>query len=186
MKILGLHGYKNSSLIFTIQTKHLRRLSNNLEWNIPNAPNISSENIPMEVKKYFKPPYYYWYDINNSNYGLDKTLYYLYNYSKKYGPFDGIIGFSQGASMAYLLSTLIEINFVINICGVNYPNMCNDSKKINIPSLNIIGKNDPYKERSLMLANYYYNPEIYYCNSEHVFPSDYKSYQTILNFINQH
>ena len=185
MKIIGLHGFQSSSEIFLKQTKYLRKfLDKDIKWYIPNAPNISSKEILPEIKNYFEPPYYQWYDKNNLNNGYDYSINFLKSYNDIYGPFDGVIGFSQGASMAYVLSSMTDVKFIINICGVNHPNLYNE--KVNKVNLNIIGNKDPHKERSLLLSSYFNNPIIFFNNNKHVFPYDTQTNKNIVDFINLH
>lgn len=180
MRILGLHGFQTSSKIFTLQSNYLRRLlakeHPNIEWIIPDAPHESKENISPIVERIFKPPFYHWYDKNNGYYGLEESVEFL----KKLGPIDGIIGFSQGACMAQIISTILKPKFVINVCGVNYPEY---NTIIEIPCLNIIGTEDPIKERSEKLASQYINSEIIYHSGCHTFPPEIITYQKIVFFI---
>ncbi|KAH6761450.1 rhodanese-like domain protein [Perilla frutescens var. hirtella] len=81
--------------------------------------------------------------------GFEKSIEYLKTVFSQMGPFDGILGFSQGAAMAALVSAHreklkgdIDFRFVILCSGfsVNMPNHGKGS--INCPSLHIFG----YKE----------------------------------------
>lgn len=181
MKILGLHGYQTSSSIFKIQSKYLMNLLNKkynqkIEWIIPDAPNLSNNNISPIVKKCFKPPYYDWYQKDEYYNGLNKSMDYL----KQFKNIDGIISFSQGSCVSYLLSDILNPKFIINICGVNYTQ---NKYQIKIPSLHLIGKEDPIKFQSFLLTENYINPYIIYHKGSHSFPPDKESYQEIINFI---
>jgi hypothetical protein len=117
MRILALHGYQTSSEIFKIQSRFLmRKLKKyNIEWVIPNGLYLSKEPISSIVKKYFNPPYYHWYiPYDNKYLGIDNSIKYI----KSLGKFDGIIGFSQGACLAQIISNIIKPKFIISICGV--------------------------------------------------------------------
>jgi hypothetical protein len=56
------------------------------------------------------PPRAWWGAKDNvSEYAeLPSTLVYIFNYIKKHGPFDGIIGFSQGAALSLMLASWFE------------------------------------------------------------------------------
>ena len=182
MKILGLHGFQTSGKIFLRQSNYLRNLlkkNNNkdIEWIIPDAPHESKETISPLVKRIFKPPYYHWYNKNEGYDGLEESIEFLKKYA---GEIDGIIGFSQGACIAQIISPILEPKFVINICGVDYPEY---DTIINIPCLNVIGIEDPIKERSKKLASVYQKSEIIYHIGNHSFPPDKPTYQNIINFI---
>ncbi|KAJ8572782.1 hypothetical protein K7X08_009293 [Anisodus acutangulus] len=80
--------------------------------------------------------------------GFDKSIAYLKDLYSKAGPFDGILGFSQGAAMAALvclhqqkLNGEMEFRFVI-LCSGFAVNMNNCQQgSINVPSLHIFGNN---------------------------------------------
>lgn len=42
---------------------------------------------------------------------FDETVSYVYDFMQKNGPFDGIMGFSQGACMAAVLGALVRGGF---------------------------------------------------------------------------
>lgn len=72
------------------------------------------------------------------------------------GPFDGVLGFSQGAAMAALLSSLqpklkghIDFRFVI-LCSGFVVNMTEFPQgSINIPSLHVFGNDAGSKDRQI-------------------------------------
>ena len=181
MRILGLHGYQTSSKIFVIQSNYLRKIldkHHDIEWIIPDAPNISEEEISPLVTKYFEPPYYQWYTKKNYH-GIKKSIKYI----KSLGKIDGIIGFSQGGCFGYILSSILKPKFIISICGVNSIN--DDYKKFcNISSLHIIGENDEHRKRSEELTKDFLNPKIIYHSGKHTFPPNREIYNDILKFIN--
>ena len=182
MRILGLHGYQTSSKIFIQQSRYLRRILDKelqIEWVIPDAPHLANDPISEIVRKIFKPPYYHWFIKDSKYYGLDESI----NKIKLLGEFDGIIGFSQGACLTYIIANVIKPKFIINICGVNYIDCHSEKKPIDIPTLNIIGILDPLKERSELLANGYTNPEFLYHSGNHTFPPDRESYNEISKFV---
>lgn len=87
--------------------------------------------------------------------GFDASLAYLKTIFSKCGPFDGVLGFSQGAAMAALLCSqhtklrgAIDFRFVILCSGfaVNMEDWMPGS--INFPSLHIFG-NHPGKDRQI-------------------------------------
>ena len=180
MRILCLHGYQTSAKILMQQSKYLRtslQESLDIEWIIPDAPHKSKGKISPLVTSIFKPPYYHWYEKNNNYQGLEETIEFL---KENVNSIDGILGFSQGACVAQILAPIIKPKFVINICGVNYPEYKNI---LEIPCLNVIGSLDPIKERSELLALQYKDSEILYHLGSHSFPPDKPSYQEINNFI---
>lgn len=80
--------------------------------------------------------------------GCDVSVAYLKTVFSQEGPFDGILGFSQGAAMATLVSTQqgrlkaeMDFRFVILCSGfpLKLPEL--DRELINFPSLHIFGSN---------------------------------------------
>ncbi|MBA0874088.1 hypothetical protein Goshw_011358 [Gossypium schwendimanii] len=87
--------------------------------------------------------------------GFDVSLAYLKKMFSEQGPFDGILGFSQGAAMAALLCAQgdklkgeIDLRFVILCSGFALPLADFGQKPINCPSLHIFGS-DPGKDRQI-------------------------------------
>lgn len=90
---------------------------------------------------------------------MDESIGYLFDYLKGEKPFDGILGFSQGACMASILTALLEkpnlhprfpstsalhpFKFSI-FCGgfLPAPTLFHPYYPIHTPTLHIIGKND--------------------------------------------
>ncbi|ORY82525.1 serine hydrolase FSH [Protomyces lactucae-debilis] len=119
-KILCLHGFGQSGGIFQAWTK---QLCADIESNLPGSsfyfptahitlsPNNSKDlsTIPVKMRG---GPLYAW----NHNYldwqrqfsGLEAALQYLKGILETEGPFDGIIGFSQGAAYGVALASLLE------------------------------------------------------------------------------
>lgn len=87
--------------------------------------------------------------------GLDVSLSYLKTIFSKQGPFDGILGFSQGAAMTALLcakreAQLIDLEFRFAIICSGFAVELSDVKQgsIRIPSLHIFGS-DQDKDRQI-------------------------------------
>ncbi|GMJ11740.1 hypothetical protein like AT1G09280 [Hibiscus trionum] len=87
--------------------------------------------------------------------GFDVSLAYLKKVFSEQGPFDGILGFSQGAAMAALLGAQrdklkgeIDFRFVIVCSGFALPFADIGHNPINCPSLHIFGS-DPDKDRQI-------------------------------------
>lgn len=82
-----------------------------------NAPNPASGPIPKDVAPFFPGPYFEWWNAerdptHNIWYyeNSDVTLSFLNDFIKLHGPFDGLMGFSQGAGTAALLMGLYRKN----------------------------------------------------------------------------
>ena len=123
LKILMLHGYTQSGSLFHAKTraliKHLQKLFplHDISPSYPTGPlrldpadipgyqPSSSDQEPTEAYGWWrrddsaKPPLY-----SGIEDGLDTVAKTL----KEDGPFDGVIGFSQGAAMAAIVASLLE------------------------------------------------------------------------------
>lgn len=80
--------------------------------------------------------------------GFDVSLAYLKEVFVQRGPFDGILGFSQGAAMASLvcaqlgkLKDEIDVRFVILCSGFSLKSSESEHRMIKCPSLHIFGGN---------------------------------------------
>lgn len=88
--------------------------------------------------------------------GFNESLSYLKTVFAQSGPFDGVLGFSQGAAMAALLCSLqrklkgqIDFRFVM-LCSGFAVNMTELSQgSINIPSLHVFGNDTGSKDRQI-------------------------------------
>ena len=177
-KILMLHGYVQSDRIFKAKTGGLRKALNRLGFELfyPCGPelvgkkelisNNSSEDL---AKKYNTTndgeDLFGWWKKNasattiSSDYEIDQSTFdYLRNYIIKNGPFEGIMGFSQGSGLAgYLLTDLNKIlnlseneqpklNFFVSFSGFRLePEKYQVSYNVNpisIPTLHVKGEID--------------------------------------------
>ena len=135
LKILMLHGYTQSGLLFHAKT---RALEKNLWKAFPAAPNLSSlpsfpggvelhyPTAPIKIEKPDvpgddvgqatdgeEPDAYGWWvrkgDAEPFYYeGMEKGLRCIAQVLQDKGPFDGVIGFSQGGAAAGMVASLLE------------------------------------------------------------------------------
>ena len=164
LRILCLHGYHGNANVLRNQMSTLARGMDQLAefvcvdapslaqgdfgwWHAvrdENSPNAQDPGVGKAVARYR---------------GWSRTRDWLITFFEKEGPFDGIFGFSQGASLAALLVGLrspdgkpterkpLVFNFVILVGGflANDPALANlyDIKaSYDLPSIHIIGQSD--------------------------------------------
>ncbi|KAI1102914.1 serine hydrolase FSH [Jackrogersella minutella] len=177
MRFLCLHGMGTSAEIFETQTGPLRQaLGKNHDFEfyegeheVPAAPGIDTV-FNCEVYKA-------WYDPCLGASTHRKAIELLRDIVDEDGPFDGCIGFSQGAA---LLASLLLSNqaldpfapspfrLAIFICGssalrvtesdsswsrIDPQELEGKNKRINIPTVHIYGRKDPAYQESLNLKN---------------------------------
>lgn len=111
LKLLGLHGFRTNGAILRQQLSKWGPALNNLfDVDCPDGPLPCSGK--SEVEGLFEGPYYEWYRFNQDYtefYHVDEKLFsYIIDYMKLHGPYDGFIGFSQGAALAGCLAALQE------------------------------------------------------------------------------
>ncbi|KAI8631179.1 serine hydrolase FSH [Xylariaceae sp. FL1651] len=105
MKFLCLHGYQQSAAIMQSETYFLKdifdqTIGEDVEFFYPSAP------FPSVPTSSNQPTYAWW--PSDPNVRDIKTFSYLSTILDKYGPFDGIVGFSQGGSVGSLVAALLE------------------------------------------------------------------------------
>ncbi|KAH9712806.1 alpha/beta-Hydrolases superfamily protein [Citrus sinensis] len=135
-----------------------------------------------DVEAFFDPPYYEWYQRNES-------IAYIEDYMVTHGPFDGLLGFSQGAFIAaaspgmqaegVAFTKVPKIKFVILIAGAKFlgfkfgqPKLAVNafSSPVQCPSLHIIGENDFLKEQGMVLLESFVDPVVIYHSKGHTIP----------------
>lgn len=169
LKILVLHGYRQNAEIFKQRTGSLRKMINKwAEFTYITAPhkvllvddiNDIQKGDPLDEEQYG------WF-FNRENLinrgvlkggpaqGFEESVKLIENTFEKDGPFDGILGFSQGACFLGLLCDLqqrgllnkhVVFNFAILISGFKSNSLVHlkyYKEKIDIPTLHVFGEND--------------------------------------------
>ncbi|KAF2896335.1 hypothetical protein ILUMI_09842 [Ignelater luminosus] len=182
LKILAIHGYRQNAEVFRQKTGSFRKMVHKwAEFTYITAPHkvilvndlrksddIDGENIDSEQ-------YGWWFNRDDRTFrgirkggpaiGFEESVQLVEEAFEKYGPFDGILGFSQGACFVGLLCDLqhrgmtkMKFNFAIMASGFksgSLPHLKYYSETINLPVLNIYGETDDIipKEMSQALGD---------------------------------
>jgi hypothetical protein len=110
LKLLGLHGFRTSGDI-------LRRQLSKWGPSLHELFDVDCIDAPLpcvgtsDVEGIFDGPYYEWFRFNKEYtefYYVDEMISYISDYMKLHGPYDGFIGFSQGAVISGCLAGLQE------------------------------------------------------------------------------
>lgn len=110
LRLLGLHGFRTSGDI-------LRRQLSKWEPSLHELFDVDYVDAPLpcvgksDVEGIFDGPYYEWFRTNKDFtefYHLDEMFAYVTDYMKLHGPYDGFLGFSQGAIISGCLAGLQE------------------------------------------------------------------------------
>jgi hypothetical protein len=122
------------------------------------------------VEKYFNGPYYEWWDRQGEEYiGSDLSVHVVAQYEQEHGPFDGIIGFSQGGCLTAMLTALNQeqagklfphLKFAVILSGF-FPRVpafrALHPDPVPLPVMSIYGESDFLKEDCLQLSNHFSN-----------------------------
>ncbi|KAK9231511.1 hypothetical protein WN943_021747 [Citrus x changshan-huyou] len=204
-RILCLHGFRTSGEILKKQIgRWPESILRKLDLDFLDAPFPALGK--SDVEAFFNPPYYEWYQRNEdcTQYiNFEQSIAYIEDYMVTHGPFDGLLGFSQGAFIAaaspgmqaegVAFTKVPKIKFVILIAGAKFlgfkfgqPKLAVNafSSPVQCPSLHIIGENDFLKEQGMALLESFVDPVVIYHSKGHTIPRiDERGQETMLSFI---
>ena len=195
LRILCLHGYRQNETIFRERTGALRKLlKREAEFVFVSAPHVipEPENLekpPEEQERgwFFSRPERGYKGIDQTDLciGLEDTIDFLDAILKTQSPFDGVLGFSQGACLLSLILThfksthsVFDFKFAMFFSGFKslltphrelYSTCCS----IECPSFHTIGETDGIipSQMSVDLSNLFNTPTVYTHNGGHFIPA---------------
>ncbi|KAF8361703.1 hypothetical protein PRIPAC_88626 [Pristionchus pacificus] len=119
LQILCLHGYRQNDVFFREKTGSLRKMIKkyaDLHYACaPHRPNVESSEERGDVRGWWftkADSQFSSRDVTDLAIGFDDSVEYLVKYIKENGPFDGLLGFSQGACMLHLMLAKMELGEV--------------------------------------------------------------------------
>ncbi|GAY33421.1 hypothetical protein CUMW_007150 [Citrus unshiu] len=176
LKLLCLHGFRTSGKFLQKQiSKWDPSIFAHFDMEFPDG--IFPAGGKSDIEGIFPPPYFEWFQFNKefTEYtNLEECVSYLTEYITSNGPFDGLLGFSQGATLSALLlgyqaqgKVLKEhppMKLFVSISGSKFrdPSICEVAYKdtFNVKSAHFIGAKDWLKLPSEELATAFHNPLI--------------------------
>ncbi|VVA92527.1 unnamed protein product [Arabis nemorensis] len=199
-RFLCLHGFRTSGEIMKTQLhKWPQSVLDRLDLVFLDAP------FPCQGKSdvdgIFDPPYYEWFQFNKefTEYeNFENCLEYLEDRMIKLGPFDGLIGFSQGAILSgglpglqatgKALQRVAKIKFLIIIGGAKFKSTSVAenaySSSLQTLSLHFLGETDFLKPYGTELIKSFKNPVVVNHPKGHTVPRlDEKSLEKVTGFI---
>ncbi|XP_065371801.1 esterase CG5412 [Calliphora vicina] len=203
VRVLCLHGYRQNADSFKSKLGSFRKHVNKYaEFVFIDAPHKAK---PMEEGVEPQPDQLSWWfnkddgsfkgtNRNGPAFGFQESLKLVEDTWKTQGPFQGLLGFSQGACFVGLLCglarkklTSIRPEFAILSSGFLSGSLVHKSayeESIIIPTLHVYGLSDEIipKEMSQELANHFKNVEVLEHNGGHYFPATSQQKQTYINF----
>ncbi|CAN6241556.1 unnamed protein product [Urochloa humidicola] len=209
-RLLCLHGFRTSGEIMRRQVVGrwpADEVTSRLDLVFADGPFPAEGASP--VAGVFDPPYYEWFQFAGKISGpqdpvecrnLDGCFSYLEELMIREGPFDGLLGFSQGAAVSAVLAGLQEqglaftgvakVKCVIAISGgeIHAPVDAARafSSKIMCPSLHFIGDDDFAKPLGEELLEAFADPLVIRHPCGHIVPNlDEKGLQTMLTYLDK-
>ena len=114
LRILCLHSFRTSAAILRDQlfiAQWPSSLGDLCEFTFVDSPHLASGEVPPDVASFFEPPYKEWWNAMTDEksgvleyVGLDESLASIDAFVAEHGPFDGVLGFSQGATLTGMLA----------------------------------------------------------------------------------
>ncbi|XP_003708427.1 esterase AGAP003155 isoform X2 [Megachile rotundata] len=162
LRILALHGYAQSDITFKSKLGSLRKgFKREIEFTFLRAPHKVSMQKNFGIDE-TEEGYGWWFNTedhifkatipSNLSVGFEDSIAVIEKIFQESGPFDGILGFSQGAAFAVILcfmqqKNLLQIKFDFAIIISGFKSLCKPHTmyydgKISIPSLHIYGETD--------------------------------------------
>lgn len=189
LRILCFHGFGTNKDILTYQLRQFKKFFKNIEFVTIDGPFQISRSlvndpslIPLLEKTGQKC--FSWLRVMHENVYvyLDQTMNYIIDFIKKEGPFDGVLGFSQGGMIASYFTYYCEFfeekikgwskpKFTILISsGVFFPPQVKKKFIINTPSIHFIGENDFLFAKTLFISTLYSKPTLIFHKEGHRIP----------------
>ncbi|KAK7109005.1 esterase OVCA2-like isoform X2 [Littorina saxatilis] len=210
LKILCIHGYRQNAQAFREKTGAFRKiLKKKAELEFISAPNrvpplettgedaeLANEGDSMGWWFSRQDDCYHAQELSDCCKGYDQSLKLVQETIKEKGPFDGVLGFSQGAAMVSLLLGVQEqqsekwFDFAILVAGFKSRSSPHDvlySKKISIPTLHVFGDTDKVipKEMSEDLLQYFEDPVVVQHPGGHFVPAAGPQKKVYLEFFDK-
>ncbi|KDP41448.1 hypothetical protein JCGZ_15855 [Jatropha curcas] len=199
-RFLCLHGFRTSGEILKKQvSKWPESVLQKIDLVFPDAPYPAQGK--SDVEGIFDPPYYEWFQFNKefTEYtNFDECLAYIEDFMINHGPFDGLLGFSQGAILSaglaglqakgVALKNVPKIKFLIIIGGAKFksPSVAEKAyaSPIQCASIHFLGETDFLKPHGLELLESFVEPVVIHHPKGHTIPRlDETSQETMLSFI---
>ncbi|KAJ5263323.1 hypothetical protein N7478_010928 [Penicillium angulare] len=205
MKFLCLHGANTNAEILEIQTGGLRQQLSKKGHTFTFINGKVVAPVLGELEGVVDGPFYNHYDVDNTpGSEVTQAIEYTQRIISEQGPFDAVLGFSQGAGLAATL--IIDhakthpderplFRAAVFLCGdspwessglLKVP-ATSDTYPINIPTANVVGKQDRVLENSMKLYKLCEPSKatFYDHGGKHMVPFDAKNQEGIVKIIDE-
>jgi len=199
-RFLCLHGFRTSGEILKTQLqKWPESVHQKIDLVFLDGPYPAQGK--SDVEGIFDPPYYEWFQFNKefTEYqNFDECLAYIEDFMIKNGPFDGLLGFSQGAILSgglpglqakgVALTKVPKIKYLIIVGGAMFksPSVAEKAyaSPIQCPSLHFLGETDFLRPYGMELIKGCVDPVVVEHPKGHTIPRlDEKGLKSALGFI---
>jgi len=213
LRVLCLHGYRQNDVSFREKTGAFRKLIGKFcEFTFVKAPHhvlpMSSEDINADQRGWWfsrENDYFKADDASDCDKGFDGSLELIQKTFELHGPFDGVIGFSQGATLTALLcliktknpemlSPAVKFNFAIMVAAFKSKSTKHAhwyeggevSPKVSIPTLHVMGRGDRVIAKRLSddLLDLFHEPSKLTHSGGHFIPATSKEKSHYYKFLN--
>lgn len=204
LRVFCLHGYRQNKDVFREKSGAFRKLvKNSVEFHFVSAPHVIPEPENMDKPECLQGRGW-WFSTPNRTYraldktdtciGFEESLELVAEAFKTAGPFDGILGFSQGAAFASILcsqqapDSLIRFNFAIFIAGFKSQLLQHKdaySQCVTLPTFHTIGLGDAIipSQSSEDLASCCIKPTVHRHAGGHYIPASPELKVTLSDFL---
>ncbi|EDW96144.1 esterase CG5412 [Drosophila yakuba] len=203
VRVLCLHGYRQNGETFKSKLGSFRKFANKYaEFVFITAPHVAkaqesaAEPVPEQRSWWANKDDGSFKGTNKGGpaFGFQESLRSVEEAWRTQGPFQGLLGFSQGACFVGLICglakkklTSIRPEFAVLASGFlsgSLVHMSAYEEAINIPTLHIYGQTDEIipKEMSESLTAHFKNAEVLEHTGGHYFPATAQQKQTFINF----
>ena len=165
LRVLCIHGYRQNETSFRERTGALRKLlKKHVDFVFLSAPHVIPEPVNLARPEGERERGWWFSKPDSSYYALERTdcclgfqasIDAIQTAFEEQGPFDGLLGFSQGAAFIPLLGVLkqrepagrIQFRFAILVAAFKslvspHSEYYTTSPTLDVPSFHMIGTND--------------------------------------------
>jgi len=214
LRVLCLHGYRQSDVAFREKTGAFRKLIGKFcEFTFIKAPHhvlpMSSEDINQDQRGWWfsrENDYFKADDASDCDKGFDGSLDLIQKTFQLHGPFDGVIGFSQGAALVALLcliktrnpemlSSAVKFDFAIMVAAfkskstkhAQWYESGESVPKVSIPTLHVMGHGDRVINKRLSddLLDLFHEPTKLYHSGGHFVPATSREKSHYFKFLHK-
>lgn len=206
LRVLCVHGYRQNDQMFREKTGAFRKLVKGIvDFVFVAAPHVvpEPENLARDARMQERG---WWFSRADQSYnaadatdiclGYEDSLDVLEAYFEREGPFDGMLSFSQGASLVSLLaagrlkdpSSKVKFRFAILVSGFKSALKAHQNTyttAIACPSLHIFGDSDSVipAHLSVDLAEAFENAQIFRHSGGHYVLASAELKTTLIDFL---